>query len=298
MESEVFSQRFGITGTKLIVGDFPEKTRIGICHLLEDLIINGYIRSDGQNKWKYIDTELNRIMRLIDDSDLELPIYQKLKKMEWYTMYNFCERVYSKLLIEPQEWDPESESYCSAIPIQDVRKYYSDEINAIMSEDSIAYRLEEGKFIRNGYIQTQKNIKKVGSVLLDPKMEKARMHFNKALSFFISVPTKDLGNCVKESICSVEAALGVLISPDITKNFIIEVKKLAGNEDKQIPVVFIDALVKFYGYRNNGDGVSHGNIIGMKLTEKESEFFLNICADFITYFYSVYKKEEDDDIPF
>jgi hypothetical protein len=298
MESETFSQRFGITGTKLIVGDFPEKARIALYHLLEDLIENDYVKGDQQNKWKNINTELDRIMRLINDSDLDLPVYQKIKKMEWFNVYNLCERIYAKLLIEPQGWDSDSESYYSILPLQEVRKYYCDEINAIMSEEGIAYRFDDGKFQRKGYIQTQKNIAKVGSVLLDPIMTKSRNHFNKALSFFTSVPSKDLENCVKEAICAVEAALGVLVNPDITKNFIIEVKRLSGNEEKQVPIVFIDALVKFYGYRNNGDGVSHGNIVGMKLGEKETEFYLNICADYITYFYSMYKKEEELDIPF
>ena len=154
-----------------------------------------------------------------------------------------------------------------------------------MSEEGLAYEFDKGIFHRKGFPKTVQSIESATKVLSDPKLNKSRFHYLKALNFFNDIKNPDYENTIKEAICAVEACLISLYSPDISKNFENCIRTIIGNDTGKVPAPLVESLIKLYGYRNNGIGVSHATNKGLKVSIKEAEFVISACADYITYFY-------------
>lgn len=298
MEYVPFDQRLGFTKKAIIANDFPQSARIGLLYIIEDLCKKNYIQNSfsDREKYKAINLEIGRICRLVnpveDDS-----IHPEFLKMPWNKVFELIERIYFKLLKCVNEYDMNGNIICEIESITDVRNYYSEEIRTLIFEEHLGFEYKDGIFYRRGYLKTSQSISLVTTtVLSDPILSKSRVHYLKALQFFNSVKTPDYENAIKEAICAVEACLITLFSTNISRAF-ENIRRIIGSEYNKSPAPIIEALIKIYGYRNSGDGVAHATSQGLKVTEKEAELIIAVTADYITYFYSLLKKEEEE-VPF
>jgi hypothetical protein len=293
MEYVPFDQRLGMVSKVIITNDFPESARVGLLFVIDDLINKDYIDSGViiGGKYKKINQEVARLSRSLGDiGDGE--IHPNFFKMPWGLAFEFIERVYFRMLKEVNEYDSNGNVIAEITSLSEVREYYSKEISNLIFEESLGFEYKDGLFSRRGYARTSQAINNVTTnVLSDPQLDKTRRHYIKALHFYGNAKTPDFENAIKEAICAVEACLITLFSPDISKSF-DNVRKLVGNEAGKSPAPLIDALIKLYGYRNSGDGVAHATSKGLKVSEKEAELVISLSADYITYLYSLLKKEE------
>jgi hypothetical protein len=241
--------------------------------------------------------ELNRIGR-ITSAVIETPLSEKfqhqlslrLDGLDWIQTYIFCERIYDKLLQATQR------SYDEYDTLDDVRTYFAKEINLLLDEEGLAYTFVDGRFIRRGSAQTQIAFARVGTVLSDTRLNKVKLHFNKAREFFNKRPEPDVENCVKEALCSLEACVEILTRKQASKDFERAIRQLQGNEQEKIPAPIGESMIKLHGYRGSGQGVAHAALEGARVSPDEAELILSLVASYITYLYNLYIQE--DEFPF
>lgn len=292
-----FNQRFGIEVNKVIYNDFPITARIGLFNLLTIFAENRYVF------WGAIRTELLRTAR-IEYHEINEYLYVNdckdiLYDMEWHKIFIFCERVYHNLLHEVGHSEcgyNNTEEYIVDKTLSEVREYFSKELRNLLLEENISISFENGEFIRIGRVQTQKNINKVNSVLIDPKLQRVKQHYQKAQKCFNATPFPDYENCIKEAICALESCADILTGEDISKDFSSRLKKYGGSSEEKIPTPIIESIVKIYGYRGTGKGVAHGNIKGLRVTKIEAELVLSLTAVYITYLVDFFSSENE--VPF
>jgi hypothetical protein len=298
MENVPFKQRLGTGPEKVIENDFPIDARIALAYILVDLDSKSYLRDRDS-----IFNELYRRARFSTTPNLDyskgiLPcVLETLKKMEWHAIYDFCERVYEKLLIPSGYYWAEEEMWVEDASLADVRSYFSKELNLLLAEENIAYHFVEGKFQRRGRAQTQKSIQRMGSILGHQALVNVLQHYNKARHFFDQKPEPDSANCIKEALCAIEACLSYYYKEDFSADFNKAVKRNQGNGPTQIPAPIAESLIKVHAYRGSGQGVAHAAPYGSKVSEVEAELILNLVASYITYIADTFLKAEHD-VPF
>ncbi len=256
--------------------------------MFDDLKDKEYLVED-----KDVIRELNRIGRLTpaeieaeDNKNIFNTLAHRLQSLEWDQVFLFCERTYEKLL---------TDNLYTNTSIEEVRQYFEKEINQILDEENIAFFFKDGQFHRKGHAKIWHSFRDVGKVLAQPRFEKVKYHYNKARKFFNQRPDIDAENCIKESLCALEACLEVLIGKPVS-NFNRVVKQLEGNEPRKIPPPIAEGIVKLYAYRGSGQGVAHPASNGNRVTTSEAELVLNLTAAYITYLASLYPEEEE--VPF
>jgi hypothetical protein len=301
MSKVPFTQRFGLEQSKPIDDDFPESARIALTHLMDALADMQYLTRQDR-----VLNELFRTGRFTGqefDFSFEDPFFDRvlhvLQKMEWWQVYAFCERVYDHLL-QSTGFYPDAqfeESWVETESISEVREHYTNELNDILAEENLAYHFLDGQFQRRGRAQTQKSIQRVGVVLADPSLTRVRNHYNKARKFFDERPEPDVENCIKETLCALEACLEILIKKGANKDFTKAIKQLQGNDPKQIPAPIAEGMIKLHAYRGSGQGVAHAALHGSRVSEVEAELVLNLVASYITYLVDLLSQPEEG-IPF
>lgn len=293
MGSESFRHRLGVktAGGKLIYDDFPANARIALDYMLHGMNEKGYLTGLDE-----LELELKRIGRFttndferVKGAARNLRPFDLLYELEWYQVFLFCERIYVRFLKEVEHVD-------GWVWLDDVRRYFSEEINLILDEENLAYHFENGVFVRRGRAQTQKAIERVGTVLGDPRLDEVRKLFNKARGEFDRRPEPDSENCVKDAICALEVSIEVLTGRHAGRDFAVAVRQSAGNGSRQIPSPIGESMVKLHGYRGSGANVSHGTLDGNKVTVLEAELVLSMVATFITYLVDLMPVE--DEVPF
>ena len=273
--------------------DFSKTARTALIYIVKDLINKCYLVDLSE-----VILELNRTGRFTEEyldqikkedyiDQLTILIY----KLQGNQVYRFCERLYSKLLTGIGNDD--SEWYVS---IEEVQKYFSDEINLILKEENFDLYFSEGHFKRIGRAQTQKAFERVGAVLINPNLESVKNHYNKARRFFDKQPKPDPENCVKEALCALEASIEILTDKKASKEFEKVIKQLEGNGQKQIPPPIGEGMIKLHSYRGSGQGVSHASTHGNRVELIDAELVLSLVASYITYLVDLFPFEED--IPF
>ncbi|MEK4356418.1 hypothetical protein NYE48_05055 [Paenibacillus sp. FSL M7-1455] len=293
MNEVTFEQRFGLSSGKPIINDFPNSAKIALSYVIDDLINRKYIlEGHTGSAWNTIITEAYRISR-IDSSGSQFHTFHDelmwlLEQTEWPKVFTFCERIYSRFL---------TDNYTQLESIESVRKYFSDEINQLLSEENMDYRFVGGLFERRGRAQTQNNIKKMGSILADSNLNEVRKHYNKALKFFNQTPEPDYHNCVKEALCAFECAIEICTGKNASNNFTQALNELEGSAEDEIPTPISQSMKKIYAYRGSGQGISHSALNGYRVTDLEAELVLNLVASYITYFVDLYPIVKDD-LPF
>lgn len=246
--------------------------------------------------WKNIFTEMYRTARKIQPNE-NWSSYQDeaewlLSSTEWSKIFTFIERLYSHLLVECCN----SVGYCLATK-DEVEKYFSEEMNALLFEENLDYRFKDGEFERTGRYQTQKSIKRMGMVLASSSLAIARQHYNNAVKFFSNVEEPDHRNCIKEALCALESCIEITTGKSASKNFTKSIKELEGNAETQIPPQIAESIIKVFAYRGDGQGVAHSAPNGSKTTELEAELILNLTAAYITYVIDLYPSNIDE-VPF
>lgn len=291
-----FNQRFGIEVNKVIHNDFPQTARVGLFNLLSILVEGNCV------SWRAIRNELLRTAR-IEYNDIDEYLYindckDMLYDMEWHKIFIFCERVYKTVLHEVghSEYSNNEEEYIVDQTLSEVKENFSRELRNLLLEENISISFENGEFNRIGRVQTQKNINKVNSILIDPKLQRVKQHYQKAQKCFNENPFPDNENCIKESICALESCADILTGEDISKDFSSRLKKYGGSSEDKIPTPIIESIVKVYGYRGTGKGVAHGNIKGLRVTKIEAELVLSLTAVYITYLVDFFSSESE--VPF
>lgn len=286
------TQRLSIPSGEPVINDFPSNSRTALAYVVSRMENLQYIDQ------KTIIHELNRIGRFTaDDNKMSegknfiTKVGLRLQKLRWFDVMNFCERVYEKYL------NCVSDNFGDiVISLDEVREYFASEINQILLEDNIAFIFENGLFIRRGKAQTQKLIQKASTVLSDPKLEFAKKHYNKALSYFNLRPESDAQNCVKEALCALEASIEILTDKKASQDFDKAINQLKGNNDRHIPAPITESIIKLHGYRGSGQGVAHAAITGNRVVQHDAELVLSLVGAYITYIYSIFPPI--DDIPF
>lgn len=306
MDKIPFTQRLGIEQSKPIDNEFPSSGRVALVYLLQDLVSRNYVRYTEEDswlrKWHIIISELQRAGRQVDvdyepfQTAFELAAWL-LEQMQWYQVYTFCERVYDRILVSQAYLDEEVNHWIDGDSIEDIRQYFSEELNGILAEENLAYQFISGQFQRRGRAQTQKSFQRVGSVLSRPPLLRVRDHYNKARKFFNERPEPDVENCVKEALCALEACLEILTRKPASKEFTKVVKQLQGNGIDEIPPPIAEGMIKIHSYRGSGQGVAHASLAGTKVSEVEAELVLNLVASYITYIVDLLSHPEDE-IPF
>ena len=200
-----FSQRFGIDQEKPVDSEFSHSARIAFVHLILDLDSKSYISDRSRFFHELFKTARyeEAFYGIEDNSTFFECILEPVKTMKWWRLYTFCERVYERLL-SPIGYVDDDEEWVETESLSDVRKYYTVEINNLLFEENLAYHFVNGQFQRRGRAQTQKSIQRMGSVLVDPSLNKVRKYYNKARAFFDERPNPDSENCVKEAFCALE----------------------------------------------------------------------------------------------
>lgn len=270
-------------------------------HLLFDLVERQYLRD-----WTVVACELNRIGRLSAvkyDSSSKAGLRQArddaeaaLEGLGWDKVYDFCERLYSRL---PEEigYEDSSGRYIVQVSRGDTQTYIATELQRLFLEEDLAYEFTEGAVRRRGRKHTVELVTKSQVVLGDPHLQSARKHFDKSLQFFRHPTRPDYENSVKEAVCAVEAAGKVLFPMAKASTLGDLVKWLGSTTEVSVPKAICQTFTGVYAFRSGGDGVGHGGANGGKATLEVTEYVLAVCASQIIYLVDL-ANMMDADIPF
>ncbi len=275
--------------------DFPQTARLGLVHILSDLVDKQYV-----GDWAHVLRELRRLAR--QDYGGEDSYYPNsdakniLMDLPWQRVFDFCERLYSRLAQAVGYRNSNDGEYVETASITNVQQFIEGEIQLLFLEEGLAFDFRNGVVQRRGRRHTVLQTSKAEMVLGDPKLGKARKHYEKALQYFRDVKKPDCENAVKEAVCAVEAAAKVLF-PDIKGSTLDDViKAKSGNDYGQIPKPIAKIFFGLYGYRGSGDGVAHGGAEGGPATPEVAEFVLATAASQIIYLVDL--ATPDEDVPF
>ncbi|MBA2880188.1 hypothetical protein HNR65_000495 [Desulfosalsimonas propionicica] len=293
-EKILFPGRFGFENKSLIDSDFPESARTALWFVLRRTVeLN---RSEG---WYRIAEELLRLHRIkqsySDDESSDLS-YDILQKLAWTKVYIFCERVYDRLLKEEIEYDFNGNPG-TILEIEAVRIDFEKDVNQLLAEESIVYRMKDGEFYRPGRYHSQKISSKAYRILQDPKLNEARRHFTKAKLFFEKVPQPDFPNAIKEAVSAMEAATKALF-PTKQKDFEKIIKYITDANGEAIPPTIVNGILSPYRFRGAGQGVAHGGTTGGSATAATTEWTITVIAASIIYLRDIAQSHEIEPPPF
>lgn len=283
-----------------IDASFPPSARIGLLHLLLDLVEREYVSG-----WGSIAKELQRIGRLppAEYSNTQITSIRQAKAdagealtaLSWDKAYDFCERLHNHLAREVgHHWNDE---YEVKTPKAEVQVFIADELQRLFSEEGLAFEFTEGLVRRRGRKHTVDITTRAQVVLGDPRLANARKHYEKAMQFFRSPAKPDFENAVKEAVCAVEAA-GKALFPAAKAATLGDLAKwFVSTKDVIIPKALAQTITGIYAYRSGGDGVGHGGSAGGAATAEVAEYVLAVSASQIIYLVDVSNAQEID-IPF
>ena len=290
----LFPSRFGIENKSLIDSDFPESARIALWFVLRRTV--ELKRTEG---WVRIAEEILRLHRFKksyeEDEAADLS-YSIIQELEWTKVYIFCERVYEKLLNAEVQYDFNGNSEV-VYELEDVRKDFERDINQLLAEETIVYRMKNGEFYRPGRFHSQKTTSNAYRVLQDPVLNDARRHFVKARSFFEKAPEPDFPNSIKEAVSAMEAAAKHLF-PTKETDFEKIIKNIKDVNGAVIPATITNGLLAPYRFRGAGHEIAHGGATGGKATAAVTEWVLTAVAASIIYLRDIAQSHDAELPPF
>jgi hypothetical protein len=280
--------------------DFPKSARVGLLHVLCDLVDTDYV-----SDWKRIARELQRIGRLspveYSTASASLPRARSdaesaLMNLAWERVFDFCERLHSRLAKECGYWDEDRDWVVSTSRV-DVQAYIAGELRRLFLEEGLAFEFSDGIVRRRGRKHTVDVAARAEVVLGDPRLGSARKHFDKAWQFFKHPSRPDFENAVKEGVCCVEAA-GKALFPQAKAATLGDLSKwLVASKDVRMPKALGQTITATYAYRSGGDGVGHGGADGGAATAEVAEYVLALCASQVIYLVDLASAQEPD-VPF
>lgn len=283
-----------------IDNSFPDSAKTALLHLLYDLQERRYVAG-----WPAITRELQRIGRqppvsysstsVGAEKQAKADAETALASLKWEKAYDFCERLYSHLPQDAGHWI-NNDDFEITTPKSDAQKYIASELERIFLEEGLAFEFSEGLVRRRGRKHTVDQTTRAQVVLGDSRLVSARKHYEKALQFFRNPSRPDYENCVKEAVCSLEAA-GKALFPAAKAATLGDLSKwLLTTKDYAVPKALVKTIEGIYAYRSGGDGVGHGGAAGGAATAEVAEYVLSVSASQIIYLVDVEKAS--DDIPF
>ncbi|TGM60593.1 hypothetical protein EHQ94_08610 [Leptospira meyeri] len=297
-----FNIRYGIKSkVEFDENSIPKEFIVALTYFLKDLYDKNMCSDSIRNRYDFINQikKAGRITTNYEGKNLEDALSFYLEKTEWYRIFNYLEKLYQNIEPEKLEIDTFGNDtvYDTIGSKEKSKKYFSEELNQILLEDSIPFEFSDGFFHRRGKIQTIKNVSNSMKVLNIPKYKKVLDHFNLARIAFDKIPNGDYTNTVKESFCALEALLHIQTGINSSSNFNEALRKITGNELGKMPKIIALAIEKLYAYRGDAQGVAHAAPTGSKILSNEAELILSLIAATITYLISI-ENEEEDQIPF
>lgn len=277
------------TTHKLISDSFPASAVIGLQHIISDCISLYFI--DG---WTAVARELRRLIRdtvmeydcsnTHDIEEARLYFEQKFQTLSWQKRFDFCEIIYLKLAYAP---DDEFFYHRQEMPftLSDAQAYIEKEIQQLFIDEFFAYEFIKGSVTRKGRRHTVKTTDQAQYVMSDNRLQNARIHYSKALSFFSNRKQPDYANTVKEAVCAVESA-GKDLFPQAKASTLGDLINWLKNKNNNIaiPPALINTLSSIYALRNSGKEVAHGSASGGEITAAIAEYILSVSASTIIYF--------------
>ena len=203
--------------------DCPETARIGLLHLLGQLVDKRYV-----DDWNIIRSELQRIARVRPGLN-RLELDELLLGLPWEKVFDFCERLYSHLATGVSRHDPDGDDTVVITTKTEAQEYVGKELQRLFIEENLAFEFTNGLVRRRGRRHTAEQVARAEQVLGDPRLSSALKHFNKALRYFRNVSQPDPENAVKEAVCAVEAAARALF-PNTGATLGDVVKEITGDE--------------------------------------------------------------------
>lgn len=157
-----------------IDNDFPDTARVGLKHLLHDLVRKQYVQG-----WVELARELQRIARIdptdYDSYDSGIAIRQAqtdseeaVAQMPWDKVYDFCERLHSHLAREVGESD--YHGYNVSTSRGDVQTFIASELQSLFLEEGLAFEFRDGMVQRRGRRYTVQRVSRAEVVLGDPDL--------------------------------------------------------------------------------------------------------------------------------
>lgn len=283
-----------------IDNDFPTDARIGLIHLLHEMVRRKYAEG-----WQHIAREIQRIARLPPtvyadasfdaDGAAETDSEKIINQLPWEKVYDFCERLYGYLARTDGYYDSDGEFI--GTPKSEVQLFIATELQRLFVEEGLAFEFRDGLVQRRGRRHTVERISRAEMVLGDSRLDQARKHYDKALRFFRSPTKPDYENAVKEAVCAVEASGKALFSDANATTLGDLIKWLTGNEAGKLPKAIAQTLNGLYGFRSGGEGIGHGGATGGAATAEIAEYTLALAASQIILLVDLAKANESE-IPF
>lgn len=275
-----------------IDNDCPETARIGLLHLLKQLVAENYVGG-----WNDVGRELQRIARILPDStELYFVNAQEfLRLLPWERVFDFCERLHSHLAQDG--WGHDERGAAMLVRSKsEAQEFIAAELQHLFLEEHLAFEFSNGLVRRRGRRHTADQVSRAELVLGDPRLSAALTHFNKALRYFRSVSQPDPENVVKEAVCAVEAAARALF-PSGGSTLGDVVKSITGAEPGRLPKPIAKTFEGFYGFRGGGQGVAHGGTAGGAVTKELAEYALALAASQIVLLVDM-RIASEPDVPF
>lgn len=267
--------------TRWIEEDFPAPARTGLLHLLTDAVDRDYVSS-----WAAVAKELGRIARVAPQiysltsvesiRQARFDVEFQLDQLDWERVYDFCERLHNYLAQGTTIFSREGSEV--AITRAQSQSFLAEETQRLFDEESLGYEFRDGLVQRRGKRHTISQITRAEKALADQRLDSARKHFSKSLRHFRDRKEPDLENAVKEAVCAVEAAAKDLFPEAKAATLGDFVKWATGSERPLLPKTIGQTFSGLYGFRNSGEGVSHGSTTGGVVTAELSEYVLGVAA--------------------
>jgi len=286
--------------TYQIADDFPETARVGLLHLVRNLVDRRYVED-----WPTVIRELQRIARATPleygrnrTEDFYIETFEEMiTALPWQKVYDFCERLYSYLAKDQGYYNDDYEhEFVIQTPKSEVQEFITSELQQLFYEERLAFDFSDGFVERRGRRHTADRITKAQMVMGDARLGAALKHYNKALQFF-RPSEPDFENTVKEAVCAVEAAGKALFPSAKARTLGDLVKWLTNSEDIALPKSVSQTLTGLYGFRSSGEGVGHGGAGGGAVTAELAEYVLSVTASQIILLVDL-AKANDQDVPF
>lgn len=271
--------------------DFPDSARIGLLHLLRDLVELEYVGG-----WDSVTRELERIARAdMNDNRSNQELLSGLPRDK---VFDFCERLYSHLAQDVVIYHNYADGREREVltPRIETQEHIGRELQRLFLEENLAFEFSGGLVRRRGRRHSTEQIARAELVLGDPRLSGALGHFNKALKFFRDASHPDYENAVKEAVCAVEATARALF-PGQGSTLGDVVKSITGSDVGQLPKPIAQTFHGLYGFRNGGQGIGHGGATGGAATKEIAEYSLALAASQIVLLVDLSAASEPD-LPF
>jgi hypothetical protein len=282
-----------------IADDFPQSGRIGLLHLIRELIAREYIEG-----WRGVIRELQRIGRItpVEYSNKLAPDFYievsetLITNLSWEKVFDFCERLHG-YLAKDVSYSDQYDNVTITTPKSEVQQFISCELQRLFWEEGLVFDFSDGLVQRRGRRHTVEIVSKAQVVMGDSRLVSARKHYNKALQFFRTPSKPDFENAVKEAVCAVEAAGKALFPTSKAKTLGDLVKWLTNSKDNTIPTSISQTFTGLYAFRSGGTGVGHGGADGGTVTAELAEYVLSVAASQIILLVDTANANEQD-LPF